>query len=186
MNRGTYLNLIQGLGPISTGHKCSHFLYADDTIFFLPADSGIIENVKWALVAFESLTGIKVNYDKIEMMPMNLTGEENHQYGALIGYNISHFPIIYFGLSLHDRTLRVSDWNGVVAKIRNKLENWKGTLLSLGGRLIMVNIILFAVPLYMLSLYKLHVKVRKKINTIRCRFFWQGSSNHRKKIALIA
>jgi hypothetical protein len=47
MNRGTNLNLIQGLGPrLSIGYKCSHFLYADDIIFFLPTDSGIIENVK--------------------------------------------------------------------------------------------------------------------------------------------
>jgi Reverse transcriptase (RNA-dependent DNA polymerase) len=47
MNRDTDLNLIQGLGPrLSIGHKCSHFLYADDTIFFLPTDSDIIENVK--------------------------------------------------------------------------------------------------------------------------------------------
>jgi hypothetical protein len=79
MNRGTDLNLIQGLGPrLSNGHKCSHSLYADDTIFFLPANSGIIENVTWALVAFESLTGIKINYDKTEMVPMNLTEDESH------------------------------------------------------------------------------------------------------------
>jgi hypothetical protein len=35
MDRGTNLNLIQGLGPrLSDGHQRSHFLYADDTIFF--------------------------------------------------------------------------------------------------------------------------------------------------------
>jgi Reverse transcriptase (RNA-dependent DNA polymerase) len=35
MNRGTTLNLIQGLGPtMSNGHKYCHFLYADDIIFF--------------------------------------------------------------------------------------------------------------------------------------------------------
>jgi Reverse transcriptase (RNA-dependent DNA polymerase) len=124
MNRGTDLNLIQGLGPrLSNGHKCSHSLYADDTIFFLPANSGIIENVTWALVAFESLTGIKINYDKTEMVPMNLTEDESHQYAALIGCNISHFLIKYLGLPLHDRTLKVSDWDEVVVKVQNKLAN---------------------------------------------------------------
>jgi hypothetical protein len=101
------------------------FLYADDTIFFLLAILGIIENVKWALVAFESLTGIKINYDKTEMVPMNLNEEESHHYAALIGCNISHFPIKYLGLPLHNRSLRISDWNDVVVKVQNKLANWK-------------------------------------------------------------
>jgi hypothetical protein len=99
------------------------FLYADDTIFFLPANSGIIENVTWALVAFESLTGIMINYDKTEMVLMNLTEDESHQYAALIGCNISHFLIKYLGLPLHVRTLRVSDWDEVVVKVQNKLAN---------------------------------------------------------------
>jgi hypothetical protein len=89
-------------------------------------------------------------------------------------------------LPLHDRALRVNDWEEVVVKVQNKLANWKRALLSLGGRLTMINVVLSIVPLYMLSLYKLLVKVRKRLDTIRCRFFWQGSSNHRKKITLIA
>jgi hypothetical protein len=50
----------------------------------------------------------------------------------------------------------------------------------------MVNVVISTVPLYMLSLYKIPVKVRKRIDTIRCKFFWQDSSNHKKKIALVA
>jgi hypothetical protein len=47
MGRGTQLNLIQGIGlTLPNGVICSHFLYADDTIFFLLADLVIIENVK--------------------------------------------------------------------------------------------------------------------------------------------
>jgi hypothetical protein len=38
----------------------------------------------------------------------------------------------------------------------------------------------------MLSLYGLPALVRKQIDRIRCKFFWQGSSNHRKKYALVA
>jgi hypothetical protein len=164
---------------LPTDTKCSHFLYADDAILFLPADPIIIENVKWTLVAFEVLTIIKINFDKTEMVHMNLTDEETYNYVAMIGCNISNFHITYFGLSLHDRTLKISDWNRVVEKAQNKLAIWKGALLSLGDRLIMINVVLFAVPLYMLFLYKILVKVRKRIDIIRCRFFWQGSSNHR-------
>lgn len=99
---------------------------------------------------------------------------------------ISSFPINYLGLPLHDRKLRVQDWDIGVDKIAKKLPNWSGTLLSSGGRYTLVNSVLTAVPLYMLSLYKLLVIVEKKIDRIRCRFFWQGTSNHRKKSSLVA
>jgi hypothetical protein len=54
---------------------------------------------------------------------MNLNEEESHHYAALIGCNISHFPIKYLGLPLHNISLRVSDWDEVVVKVQNKLAN---------------------------------------------------------------
>jgi hypothetical protein len=116
------------------------------------------------------------------MVPMNLNDDEAYNYAAMIECYISSFSIIYLGLPLYDRTLKISDWNVIVATIQNKLANWKGTLLSLRGRLTMVNDVLSAVLLYRLFLYKIPIKVRKRIDTIRGRFFWQGSSNHRKNI----
>jgi hypothetical protein len=55
----------------------------------------------------------------------------------------------------------------------------------LGGRFIIINVIISAVPLYMLSLYKLSVLIRKRMDRIRCQFFWQGSSS-KKDYALVA
>jgi hypothetical protein len=44
----------------------------------------------------------------------------------------------------------------------------------------MVNSILTIIFLYMLSLYKFLVLIRKKLDSIRCRFFWNDTSNHKK------
>jgi hypothetical protein len=50
------------------------------------------------------------------MVPMSLTKEEAYNYAAMIDYNISNFPITYLALYLHDRAIKISDWDGVVAK----------------------------------------------------------------------
>jgi hypothetical protein len=63
------------------------------------------------------------------------------------------------------------------------MPNWKGTLLSMGGRLVLLDSVLSATPLYMLSLYKVPVKIRKKMDSIICQFLWQGTST-KKKFAL--
>jgi hypothetical protein len=44
-------------------------------------------------------------------------------------------------------------------------------LLSLGDRLTLLNYVLSAVPLYMLSLYRLPALLRKIIVRIKCKFF---------------
>jgi hypothetical protein len=66
--RGKQLELIQGLGPVlDDGFSCTHFLYADDTIFFLKADIKNMDAALWALYAFETSSGIKINYSKTLM-----------------------------------------------------------------------------------------------------------------------
>jgi hypothetical protein len=57
------------------------FFYIDDAIF-LQADPVKVEVVMWALFAFEALTGIMINYAKIELVPMNLSDEEANIYAA--------------------------------------------------------------------------------------------------------
>jgi hypothetical protein len=51
-------------------------------LFFLQADPVKVEVVMWALFAFEALTGIMINYAKIELVPMNLSDEEANIYAA--------------------------------------------------------------------------------------------------------
>lgn len=73
----------------------------------------------------------------------------------------------------------------MIDKVAAKTQNWKGSLLFLGGRLTLLNYVLTAVPLYRISLYKVPVKVRKSVDSAGCKFLWQGTSS-KKKYALIS
>jgi hypothetical protein len=52
--------------------------------------------------------------------------------------------------------------------------------MSIGGILVLLNSVLSYIPLYMLSLYKMPVKIRKRLDNLRCQFLWQGTSSERK------
>jgi Reverse transcriptase (RNA-dependent DNA polymerase) len=169
--RGRDAGLIQDLGPVlDNGHNIINFHYADDTIFFLKADSKCVEIVLWSLYAFEALTGIKINFSKTELIPLNLSQEEASELASLVGCSLSQFSLKYLGVLLSDSKLKCKDWQPIIEKIQNKMPNWKGTLLSMGGRLVLLDSVLSATPLYMLSLYKVLVKIRKKMDSIRCQF----------------
>jgi hypothetical protein len=61
-NRGVILHLIEG--------GLTHLQYADDTIIFLSLDEQTILNAKFLLYCFEDMSGLKINYQKSEVLVM--------------------------------------------------------------------------------------------------------------------
>lgn len=65
--------------------------------------------------------------------------------------------------------------------LRQKLSCWKGRMLSLGGRVVLINAVLNAIMIYTLSFYKALMKVLKEITKIQSNSLWSGS-DQRKSI----
>lgn len=86
---------------------------------------------------------------------------------------MAQLPLKYLGVPLSDKKLTVADWRYVIDTISKKLQGWIGNLLSIGGRLTFLNSVLTAMPLYVLSLYKMPAKVIKQIDQVKCIFLWQ-------------
>lgn len=67
------------------------------------------------------------------MFPLNLDIEEAQQLSDIFQCRFSKFPFKYLGVSLSDKPLKVADQGVLVDKVRTKLQDWKGKMLSLGG-----------------------------------------------------
>jgi hypothetical protein len=93
------------------------------------------------------------------------------------------YPFKYLGIPMHFRKLSNIDWKVVENKIERKLSIWKGKLMSVGGRLVLLNFVLTSLVMFMLSLFEVPRGVLEKIDYFRSRFFWQGS-DHKKKYRL--
>lgn len=70
--------------------------------------------------------------------------------------------------------------------IQRKLEGWRGKLLSLGGRITLLNAVLLTMPLYCMSIFMLPRWVREKIDSIRCRLLWNGPKDSTQKFHLLS
>jgi hypothetical protein len=90
------------------------------------------------------------------------------------------FPFRYLGIPMHHRKLKNLDWKEVEERFEKKLSNWKGKLLSAGGRLVLINSILSSLSIFMLSFFEVPREILKKLDYYRSRFFWQ-SDGHKKK-----
>jgi hypothetical protein len=54
--------------------------YDDDTHIFLGHDLEAVCHLKWIMVCFEQLSGMKINYHKSDIVPMNLDKNETRLY----------------------------------------------------------------------------------------------------------
>ena len=65
-------------------------------------------------------------------------------------------------------------------RLRKNCRNVWGKLLTVGGRLVLINSVLTNMVLYMLSFFLVPKGVRKRLDYYRSRFFWQGDSEKKK------
>lgn len=57
----------------------------------------------------------------------------------------------FLGVKVGDSPRRVHMWKDVINNIANRLEAWKNRFLSLGGKVVLINITLNSIPIYSLS-----------------------------------
>nr|GEV74700.1 RNA-directed DNA polymerase, eukaryota, reverse transcriptase zinc-binding domain protein [Tanacetum cinerariifolium] len=73
-------------------------------------------------------------------------------------------PFSYLGSKVGGLMSRIQSWNEIVNNLVARLSNWKMKTLSIGGRLTLLKSVLGSMPIYHMSSFKVHMKVR-------CHFF---------------
>jgi hypothetical protein len=91
--------------------------YADDTILFLKNDIAMARNLKWLLTCFEQMSGMRINYHKSDLMPINLTEEDSNLFAQVICCPIGKFPFKYLAVPMHYGNLRREDIQPMIDKI---------------------------------------------------------------------
>jgi hypothetical protein len=56
---------------------------------FLQADVKMLEALKLILMAFENLSGLKINYAKSEFIPLNISDQKSTELAQIFGCKIS-------------------------------------------------------------------------------------------------
>lgn len=85
---------------MTNNHKVLHMQYADDTLLFLKADPILIERVKWALRVFEGISGLKINFSKSELIPLNLDHSQADYFANILDCMVGKLSMKYLGVSL--------------------------------------------------------------------------------------
>lgn len=79
-----------------------------------------------------------------------------------------------------DRKITKAQLNFVVEKAKRHLSTWKCDTLSSGGKAVLLNSSLSSMPVYTMGVYFLYEGNYQALDSIRNKFFWQGTNKKRK------
>jgi hypothetical protein len=91
-------------------------------LLFLDVSNANIQPLKWLLLEYEDLLEIKLNFNKYELVPFNLTDSEGTLFVEQLICKLSSLPFMYLGIHLLWKKLSVDSWNFLIEKIENKLQ----------------------------------------------------------------
>lgn len=137
--------------PIDDRLPCTVLQYADDTLIILLPNVIQLQTLKRILLQFSKATGLTINIHKSTFVPIHVDHGLAERLAAVLGCPVASFPQSYLGLPLSTHKLNLLDFFFFIDKIGRCLAAWRGLLLSLTGRAILVRSVLRALPIYAMS-----------------------------------
>jgi hypothetical protein len=121
--------------------------YADDTLLIMPADKVQILALKDVLNKVSMSTGLKINFWKSHMVPINVPADLIDDLAADFGCQIGKMPFTYLGLPLGITRPTITELSPLVCRLERKLTS-SSSFLSQGARLQLINSALASMPLH--------------------------------------
>ena len=132
------------------------------------------------MVDFAHDTGLKVNFQKSMIVPINTSDNSVLQLASILGCSIGSFPFIYLGMPLGLKKPLVTDLMPLVKKCEKRLLV-TANMLSQGGKLILVNSVLTSYPTFLMGLLKVHKTVVKQQDKYR-KHLWRGADPNNRTL----
>src|SRR4051812_39282313 len=137
------------------------------------------------LEIFAVSTGLKVNFSKSSMIPINMSDEEGSRLASLLGCTFGTLPFTYLGLPMGTMRPTIADLMPLVDRLERRLSA-SSCLLNQGSRLQLLQSVLTSMPIYFLCTLSIPQGILQQIERIMCQRLWRGNTdNPRQSLAAL-
>ncbi|KAL6144809.1 hypothetical protein ACLB2K_055499 [Fragaria x ananassa] len=183
LSRGiSYLMNSGQLHPISSprGTRApSHSLFADDIIVFCRGDRRSLAVIMDFLGEYGVNSGQVINKAKSQVFMSKHLSYRHHLIVDLLGIPAGTAPFTYLGVPIFRGKPRASHFQYIVDKIRLRFSSWKGSLLSMAGRLQLIKYVMASMVVYSFQIYEWPVTLLRRLEVWCRNFLWSGSIDKR-------
>lgn len=160
----------------------SHLFFADDLVLFARADGSNCLAVREALDEFCTKSGQSVSESKSRVFfSPNVDRDTREALCDILGFSSTPNLGKYLGFPIRHQRSSSQDFNFVLERVKQKLAGWKANLLSLAGRIVLVQASSSTIPTYIMQCNALSGKLLDNIDRVNRNSLW-GSSESVKKM----
>jgi hypothetical protein len=185
INSAHQQELLQLPIPSSDGARFPIIQYADDTILIMGASKKELLCLKALWETFVQSTGLRVNFAKLCLVPLNMNPKKAKLMVGVIWCNIQGMSFTYLGMPVGTTKPKVEHF----AHLMNRLERQLTSICSMltqPGKLQLVNSVLSSLPRYSMCSVAVPVDVLENVDRTRRHGMWRNSDSNAKSKSLVA
>lgn len=121
-----------------------------------------------------------INFHKSTFAPIHVDRDLASDLASFFGCSVASFPQSYLGLPLSTHKLNIKDFFFIIDKIDRRLAGWRGVLLTIADRAILVRAVLRALPINLVwkPIDHFAPAIWKNYASNKCRIFlWLACKN---------
>jgi hypothetical protein len=173
---------IQGISISRGGPKLTHLFFADDSVLFCRASLQECHAIQEVLRIYERASGQQINQDKTTLFFSASTRvETQNEIKNALGLLVIRQYETYLGLPSMVGRSKYSSFLKLKERVWNKIQGWKGKLLSQAGKEVLIKAVVQAIPTYTMNVFKLPQKLCTELERM-VRDFWWGHAGESRKV----
>ncbi|XP_058775283.1 uncharacterized protein LOC131649540 [Vicia villosa] len=148
--------------------------FADDALIFAECNLANLWSLKAIFRGFEMMSGLRIKFHKSNLYGVNAGDWFMEAAASFLSCKVGSLPFKFLGVRVGYNPRKLSMWRDFILMFKKRLSFWKGSNLSMAGRVVLINSVINALPIYLLSFYKAPKKVLNGVCSIQCKFLWGG------------
>jgi hypothetical protein len=178
---------IQGLKIARSCPAINHLLFADDLLIFGKATVSVAANIKSCLEKYCNWSGQLINPSKSSIRfskntwPARIAAiSVTFPYPSILGTSM------YLGLPILLGNAKKRVFQGIIDKVKSRIEGWRAKTLFQAGRLTLIKSVAAALPSYAMSTFLLPSSFSSELDRIFKKFWWGFPTSKKKNLSLKA
>nr|XP_027088507.1 uncharacterized protein LOC113709854 [Coffea arabica] len=165
---------------VSAGTVVPYLAFADDMLIFTRCSEECLSAIKGFLSDYQESSGQRVNVTKSSFfLPSWASPGQEQLVHRGLGFNRQTFPFTYLGAPIYKGRRCGILFDGIVSKMRSRLEHWSTKLLSFGGKLVLARHVLASLPMYLLQVLDPPKAVLTRLGVLCNSFLWDQNGKRR-------
>ena len=164
-----------------SGPSFSHLFFMDDLVLFGKADGRECAVIRDVLDEFCSMSGQSVSITKsIVYFSPNVDRDTRESLCDILGFASTASLRKYLGFPIKHPGSSSQDFNFVLDRVKQKLSGWKANMLSLAGRVVLIQASSSSIPSYVMQGIYLPGRILDGMDRVNRNFLWGSSETMRK------